>query len=61
MMVETVTQEEFYQDWLKAYLEKFGGEEPVFGRGFLDDHTERLIDAIETNTPLENPPNDALL
>ena len=61
MMVETVTQEEFYQGWLKAYLEKFGGEEPVFGRGFLDDHTEMLIEAIETNTPIENPPKDANL
>jgi hypothetical protein len=61
MMVETVTEEEFYREWLKAYLEKFGGEEPLFGRGFLNDHTDMLIEAIETNTPIENPPKDALL
>lgn len=53
-MVETVTNEEFYQMWLKAYLEKFGGEEPVFGRGLLNERTRELIDAIRTNTPIDS-------
>ena len=54
-MVETVTIEEFYQDWLDAYLKKFGGEEPETGRGTLDEAADKLIAAIETNTPIPSP------
>ena len=51
-MVETVTIREFYEGWLEAYLEKFGGEEPETGRGTLNEATDKLIEAIETNTPI---------
>ena len=53
-MVENVTNEEFYQMWLKTYLKKFGGEEPVFGRGLLNERTRELIDAVRTNTPIDS-------
>ena len=53
-MVETVTHEEFYQMWLKAYLEKFEAEELIFSRGSLGEHTKEIIDAIKTNTPIDS-------
>ena len=53
--------EEFYKGWEKLYIEKFG-EAPVFGRGFILEHAEQIIEAIKTNTPIPAlPTQDVVL
>lgn len=56
-----MTPEEFFKGWEKRYIEKFGSP-PSFGRGFLLDQAEEMIEAIRTDTPIpELPTKDVCL
>ena len=44
---------------IQMYVDKFGVEPNVDGKGSPGDWIERLLDAIDKNEPLIDPPEDA--
>ena len=58
-MVEKFNFNKIYDDALKEYIDKFG-HEPIINRTFGNtfDKLPKLIDAIESNTPLRPVPID---
>lgn len=56
-MIKKFDHNEYYDDMLRDYIEKFGHEPKINStRGVIIDKADELRDAIENNTPLEITP-----